>query len=157
MGSLFRNRTARQLSGTGRLWSLALVVLAVAGCIGASMWPSAQPAPAGIPAAHFSTDGPAVQGGSCEADPACQGSSVVKAEFRSMTPLAVAEAAENKQPVGSESLTALLLLPLALILLWRRLTGARPARPSPLAAGLPAVLCCRTQGSAATLFGVFRL
>ena len=73
-------------------------------------------------------------------------------------PLAVMTETENKQPVGSESLTELLLVSLFLTVLWRYLASESSRRSSALAAaGLPAILHCHSRGSAAALFSVFRL
>ncbi len=150
------NRKARRFGGNGLISRFAPVVVTIVVCVGASVWLPQQPGfgPVDVLTGHSSTNGHAVQNGACEEGACLQSISVVeKAE-----PLAVMTETENKQPVGGESLTALLLVSLFLTVLWRWFAGESDRRSSALAAaGLPAILHCHPRDSASALFSVFRL
>lgn len=136
----------------------APVVVAIVVCVGASVWLPQQPGlgPSNVLTGHSSTNGHAVQNGSCE-DGACPQSLQSISTVEKADPIAIMTETENKQPVGSQSLTALLVLSL-LTILWRHLLDAGARGASMLAAaGLPAILYCHSRGSAAALFSVFRL
>lgn len=127
-------------------------------CVGTSVWLPQQPGfgPADVLTGHSSANGHAVQNGACEEGACLQ--SISLAEKAEPVAVMTETVTENKQPVGSEALTALLLVSLFLTVLWRWFAGESDRRSSTLAtAGLPAILHCHPRGSAAALFSVFRL
>lgn len=82
----------------------------------------------------------------------------MQADDHPAMPAATEAEAKNKQPAGSEQLTALLIS----ALFWALLRSLFASAPSGVASrfvgsGLPAVLRCRPRASVAAIFCVFRV
>lgn len=129
-----------------------MFVAAILLCAVSSFWLPRQPALIG----HSTVSVNATQNGAGGEERSCQASAFMQADDYPALPAATE--AKNKQPVGSEQLTALLIS----ALFWVLLRSLFASAPSGVAfrftgAGLPAMLRCRPGASAASIFCVFRI